>query len=73
MSNLTRLIQANLPYVLWIVAYNTTFLIGYLFIQILFFPSPNTPYDDAVPWVLEAINRNGLAIFLVVRLVWILM
>jgi glucosaminylphosphatidylinositol acyltransferase len=56
---------ANLPYVLWVIAYNTTFLLGYLLIQILFF-GLNTPHVEAVPYTLEAINRNGLALFLLV-------
>ena len=58
---------ANLSYVLWIVAYNTTFLLGYLIIQLLFF-NYNTPHADAVPYTLEAINRNGLPLFLLVFL-----
>jgi len=52
--------------VLWTVAYNTTFLLGYLTVQTIFFPNPNTLYIDAVPWTLDAFNRNGLAIFLLV-------
>ena len=56
---------ANLSYVLWVIAYNTTFLLGYLLIQMLFF-GLNTPHVDAVPYTLEAINRNGLALFLLV-------
>jgi GWT1 len=60
------LTKANLPYVLWTVSYNTSFLLGYLVVYSLFFPDPNTYYDEAVPWTLEAINRNSLAIFLLV-------
>ena|SRR6266496_5193608 len=60
------LTKANLPYVLWTVAHNTTFLLGYLVIQTVFFSAPNTPYDEAVPWTLEAFNRNGLVMFLLV-------
>lgn len=54
---------------LWTVAYNTTFLLGYLTIEILFFP-PSTDGSPsfAVPPLLEAINRNGLAVFLVANL-----
>ena len=33
--------------------------------QMIFF-SPNTPHIDAVPWTLDAINGNGLGIFLLV-------
>jgi glucosaminylphosphatidylinositol acyltransferase len=54
---------ANLPYILWVIAYNTTFLLGYLIVQLLFF-NYNTPNADAVPYTLEAINRNGLSLFL---------
>ena len=65
-SLMMLLTKANLPYVLWTVAHNTTFLLGYLVIQTVFFSAPNTPYDEAVPWTLEAFNRNGLAMFLLV-------
>ena len=65
-SFMNLLTKANLPYVLWTVAYNTAFLLGYLVVQTIFFPAPNTPYDEAVPWTLEAFNRNGLAMFLLV-------
>ena len=51
---------------MWVVAHNTSFLLGYLMVQTLFFPNPNTPYDEAVPWTLDAINQNGLAVFLIV-------
>jgi phosphatidylinositol glycan class W len=32
--------QANLPYVLWVAAYNTSFILGYLLLDLFFFPSP---------------------------------
>jgi len=38
---------ANLPYVLWVAAFNTTFLLGYLLIDTYFFhvkPPPSFPY-----------------------------
>ncbi|KAK9474145.1 GWT1-domain-containing protein [Dipodascopsis tothii] len=71
---------ANWPYVLWVVAYNNIFILMYLFVEMVFFPvlaaGPRPAehlltaddleyrYDDAVPWGLEAVNDNGLAIFL---------
>ncbi|TFK52782.1 GWT1-domain-containing protein [Heliocybe sulcata] len=30
----------NLTYILWVAAYNTTFLLGYLLLELFFFPSP---------------------------------
>ncbi|KZT26017.1 GWT1-domain-containing protein, partial [Neolentinus lepideus HHB14362 ss-1] len=30
----------NLPYILWVAAYNTTFILGYLLLELFFFPSP---------------------------------
>ncbi|KDQ51682.1 hypothetical protein JAAARDRAFT_163439 [Jaapia argillacea MUCL 33604] len=82
----------NLPYILWVAAYNTTFLLGYLLLDLFFFPSPlskstysptsklKVPKDSArldavgtdhlikqlpkAPALLEAINKNGLALFL---------
>lgn len=65
-SFMNLLMKANLPYVLWMVAHNSTFLLGYLIVQTIFFPALNPPYDEAVPWTLEAFNRNGLAMFLLV-------
>lgn len=53
-----------MPYVLWVAAYNTTFLFGYLVIEISLFSSGG----NAVPPLLEAINKNGLAVFLAANL-----
>ena len=47
---------------MWTAAFNTTFLLGYLLIELLLSPSP------PIPRLLEAINTNGLAIFLVANL-----
>ena len=49
---------------MWVAAYNTTFLFGYLLIEISLFPSG----DNAVPPLMEAINKNGLAVFLAANL-----
>ncbi|KAF8336428.1 GWT1-domain-containing protein [Cantharellus anzutake] len=76
---------ANLPYVLWVAAFNTTVLLGYLLIDTHFFhvkPPPSFPYagtsqtfesDDTgierkAPELLEAINRNGLVVFLLANM-----
>lgn len=89
-------IQVNLPYVAWICAFNTTVILGYLLLDLVFFPSPLSKSiysptsklkvqpdptllnhgrrnyrggDDtatAAP-LLEAINKNGLVFFLLVR------
>ncbi|KAI0318210.1 GWT1-domain-containing protein [Amylostereum chailletii] len=32
--------MVNLPYILWVAAYNTTFLLAYLILDLIFFPSP---------------------------------
>lgn len=58
--------QANLPYVLWITAHNTSFLFAYLLIHMWASSSPLT-HSTTAPIILEAINRNGLVVFLVVR------
>ncbi|KAF8166623.1 GWT1-domain-containing protein [Mycena galopus ATCC 62051] len=34
---------ANLAYVLWITAFNTSFILGYLVLDMLFFPTPAAP------------------------------
>ena len=49
------------------MAYNTTFLLGFLTVEIAFFPSSTGP-SAAVPPLLDAINRNGLAFFLICNL-----
>ncbi|KDQ32594.1 hypothetical protein PLEOSDRAFT_1073093 [Pleurotus ostreatus PC15] len=83
--------MANLQYVLWVAAYNTSFILGYILLDLYFFPSPLSksvysptsklkvsvqspafPASNASqarqlgnpPPLLEAINRNGLALFL---------
>ncbi|WVR07766.1 hypothetical protein IAU60_004809 [Kwoniella sp. DSM 27419] len=52
---------ANTPYVLFIAAYNTLFLLGYLLLETHLPPHPAHP-------LLEAINQNGLVVFLVANL-----
>ncbi|GAA5835465.1 hypothetical protein JCM5353_000151 [Sporobolomyces roseus] len=70
---------ANLSYVLWVVAFNTSFLFLYLLIQLAstsnMFSSSTTPSittpppsEPKAPIIFEAINRNGLIVFLVANL-----
>ncbi|KAF8545449.1 GWT1-domain-containing protein [Trichophaea hybrida] len=66
---------ANLPYFLWINAFNTAQLVGFYLIERLFLGKKQVQaadekeaYTFAVPKVLHAFNRNGLAIFLVANL-----
>jgi phosphatidylinositol glycan class W len=58
--------QINLPYTLWIAAYNNTFLLGYLSIEMLLSSDDTT--RQVVPPLLDAFNRNGLAVFLAANL-----
>ncbi|ODQ81753.1 hypothetical protein BABINDRAFT_111099 [Babjeviella inositovora NRRL Y-12698] len=62
--------MANLPYVVWVNAYNATFLLGFVLIEKVFFGLNNEaiPYEEKVSENLESINRNGLAIFLLANL-----
>ncbi|KAI9868214.1 MAG: Glucosaminyl phosphatidylinositol (GlcN-PI) nositol acylation protein [Trichoglossum hirsutum] len=69
---------ANLPYFLWVTAFNTTQLSLFCLIESYFFPLPPTSkaspttesqhYNTAVSKVLHAFNRNGLPIFLLANL-----
>ena len=76
--------QANTPYVLFVIAYNITFLLGYIIVGIWIenvVPPPSLSSRDAssfsrdtdtdtgeeVPELFQAINRNGLVVFLIVR------
>lgn len=40
MLNQKSVLQTNLPYILWIAGFNTSFLLGYLLLDLYFFPSP---------------------------------
>jgi phosphatidylinositol glycan class W len=68
---------ANLPYILWIVAFNNTQVLAYCLVESLFFPSVfNAPdaqaeteaYELATSRILRSFNRNGLIIFLIANL-----
>ncbi|KAH6990878.1 GWT1-domain-containing protein [Ilyonectria sp. MPI-CAGE-AT-0026] len=69
--------MANLPYVLWVVAFNTLQLFGFCVVDTVFFPAfynaadPQTEkeaYEKATSRVMRAYNRNGLAVFLLANL-----
>ncbi|CCM00862.1 uncharacterized protein FIBRA_02908 [Fibroporia radiculosa] len=89
----------SIQYIIWVAAYNTTFLLGYLVLDLVFFASPfskstYSPYsklkvqpnpltyikhDDrkqevvrSAPALLEAINKNGLVLFLMGAGMWTL-
>ncbi|TIA89674.1 hypothetical protein E3P99_01958 [Wallemia hederae] len=55
---------ANLPYILWTVAFNTSFLTLFLLIDLINFKTPSRQ-AVAVPGMLQAISNNGLALFLI--------
>lgn len=59
---------ANLPYVLWVAAFNTVQLTGFYLVERFFFDGSRGEYVVAVPRVLEAFNRNGLVVFLLANL-----
>ncbi|GAA5954654.1 hypothetical protein JCM8115_004652 [Rhodotorula mucilaginosa] len=60
---------ANLPYVIWVAAFNTTFLGLYLILHLVLDPSGGEEEGEAkAPAIFEAINRNGLVVFLVANL-----
>lgn len=68
---------ANLPYVLWVSAFNCAQITLFCAIETLMFPgvhqaidrmSENREVDQAISPIIKAFNRNGLAIFLVANL-----
>ncbi|WYZ44382.1 hypothetical protein EsH8_VII_000818 [Colletotrichum jinshuiense] len=65
---------ANLPYVLWTAAFNSTQLLAYAVVDTIFFPSfynatdaktEKEAYETATSRVFRAYNRNGLFLFLI--------
>lgn len=78
---LTSHTKANMSYVLWVTAFNTTFILCYLLLDIAFSLSPSrkgserlqpsaisSSKDKKAPALLEAINMNSLTLFLIVSL-----
>lgn len=68
---------ANLPYIVWVVAFNCTHITLFCAIETVFFPGVYKANDKlketieiekATSRVLGAFNRNGLAIFLLANL-----
>ncbi|KAI1326981.1 GPI-anchored wall transfer protein 1 [Xylariaceae sp. FL0255] len=68
---------ANLPYILWIAAFNSAQLLACCLVETIFFPafhnatdvkSEQEAYENATSKILRAYNRNGLAVFLVANL-----
>jgi hypothetical protein len=62
--------QANPSYVIWTAAFNTTFLAGYLFVELLVFGAENKRQRRVVPPLMAAFNKNGLVLFLAVSVVF---
>lgn len=68
---------ANLPYILWVVAFNCTQILAFCLIETAVFPavyaatdtvSERAEADRATSRILRSYNRNGLAVFLVANL-----
>ncbi|KAL2171167.1 hypothetical protein VTG60DRAFT_3682 [Thermothelomyces hinnuleus] len=68
---------ANLPYILWVVAFNSTLVLAFCLVDVFLFPgfyraqdvkSEREAYETATSRVLRAYNRNGLVIFLLANL-----
>lgn len=55
--------QANTSYVLWVTAFNVSFLFLNLALELL---SRNQGLNQAGPAIFDALNRNSLAVFLLV-------
>ncbi|KAJ5578538.1 GPI-anchored wall transfer protein 1 [Penicillium hispanicum] len=68
---------ANMPYVLWVSAFNSAQLLLFCFVETVFFPTvhratgkegENERTSLATSHILHAFNRGGLAIFLIANL-----
>lgn len=68
---------ANLPYMLWVVAFNSAQILAFCLVDTVLFPAfyratdakvEKAAHDDATSRILRAYNRNGLAVFLVANL-----
>lgn len=68
---------ANMPYVLWVAAFNTAQILLFCVLETAFFPSVHRAQDPetearsvshATSRVLAAFNKNGLALFLLANL-----
>ncbi|KAF0540860.1 GPI-anchored wall transfer protein 1 [Gigaspora margarita] len=57
---------ANLSYVFWVIASNTTFLVLFQIVEITFFEYWKN--ERNLPFIIEAVNSNGLAVFLLANL-----
>lgn len=51
---------------IWTAAYNTSFIAGYLVIEMAVFGSSGDENQSAVSPLLGALNKNGLVVFLAV-------
>jgi phosphatidylinositol glycan class W len=60
--------MANLSYVFWVTSFNTTYLSLFQSVELYYFKNYWKSYEKTVPNLAEAINSNGLVIFLVVSL-----
>lgn len=68
---------ANLPYMLWVAAFNSAQVLAFCLVDTIYFPATynaidkkteNEAYEAATSKVLKAYNRNGLALFLIANL-----
>ena len=68
---------ANLPYVAWVAAFNSTQLLAFYTVEVISFPTllsckdkvaERKECEKATSGVIKAFNRNGLAIFLLANL-----
>lgn len=68
---------ANLPYILWTCAFNCSQITAFCLVETVFFPqnykstdakAEKEAYETSTSRVLDAYNRNGLALFLVANL-----
>ncbi|KAJ1975677.1 Glucosaminyl phosphatidylinositol (GlcN-PI) nositol acylation protein [Dimargaris xerosporica] len=65
-------IAVNLPYILWVSAFNMSFLTSFYLLEVVIGfklgRASSSDHDINTPWLVRAVNQNGLSTFLVANI-----